>query len=156
RRPVQLLVGVLLGIGIWAAVLVPAERVINSLAGAHKQGPAEVAQTRPSKPVLATTPAAEAEISHQAALRLVIHYKHGVGATAAAKVEAGKGLHLVKSIPGLGLRVLTVQSAEQMSGVIAVLKGQPEIDSVERDGVALPQDNLPNDPSFPQSYAVGG
>src|SRR2546422_8417373 len=106
-RPVQLLVGVVLGIGIWAAVLAPAEPVIGSLAGAHKQAHAEVAQTTP-EPVLATTSVAKAELSQQAAMRLVIHYKRGVGATAAAKVEAGKGLHLVKRIPWLGLRGLTV------------------------------------------------
>jgi thermitase len=158
-RPVQLLVGALVAGVIGALLLGPAEPVaVNVATIAHKAESGQVRQSFvPPKPVLATTPAAKAALVQQAALRLIVGYKHGVSATASVEAEAGLGLHLLKTIPSLDVRVVTVSSSDKVGSAMAILKGRSDVQFVERDAVVAPQDNLPNDPSFPApSYAIGG
>src|SRR5437660_2533200 len=57
--------------------------------------------------------------------------------------------------PHIGVRVFAVP-ADGRAHAEQVLGGRGEVDFVEPDVVARPQDNLPSDPSFPANYAVGG
>jgi hypothetical protein len=87
--------------------------------------------------------------------RIVVHYKPSTAPETTIAIERGLGARLVRTVPDIGVRVLQVP-AEAEDHVLAELKRLPEVDFVERDAVLQPQDVLPNDPSFPQNYAVGG
>src|SRR5207245_3293593 len=55
----------------------------------------------------------------------------------------------------LQVRVLDVP-ASAADNVLAVIRRSDQVDYAERDTVLQAQDNLPDDPSFPQAYSVGG
>ena len=87
--------------------------------------------------------------------RVLVHYKVDVSAVTKSEIEASVGARLHKTIPDIGVRVLDVP-ADGRAHAKQVLGGRGEVDFVEPDVVARPQDNLPSDPSFPDNYAVGG
>jgi len=89
------------------------------------------------------------------AVRVLVHYKPDVSPEAKSQIEGRVGAHLHQTIPDIGVRVLDV-GAGARAHVEQALRDRPEADFVELDGVVQPQDNLPNDPSFPANYAVGG
>ena len=72
-----------------------------------------------------------------------------------AEIESSVGARLHKSIPDIGVRVLEVRAGARDLAELA-LRARSEVDFAEPDGTALPQDNLPSDPSFPPNFAVGG
>ena len=87
--------------------------------------------------------------------RVLVHYKVDVSAVTKSEIEASVGARLHRTIPDIGVRVLDVP-ADGTAHAEQVLGGRGEVDFVEADVVARPQDNLPSDPSFPANYAVGG
>ncbi|TME21001.1 MAG: hypothetical protein E6I67_08845, partial [Chloroflexi bacterium] len=109
-------------------------------------GPAGIA----SVASLASGPANELDTA-----RVLVHYKLNVSPEAESEIEASVGAHLHQTIPDIGVRVLEVRAGAR-AHVEQVLRNRTEVDFVEPDGVVQPQDNLPNDPSFPANYAVGG
>ncbi len=138
------------------ALVGPTDPLLAKLSAAHEAHPAASRAVDPPEPTLLTSPAAKAGLAQQATLRLLIRYKDGVGPAAAAQTESEAGVHLIKSIPDLGIRIVVADSSGKADGAIAALKGRADVDFAERDAVIAPQDNLPNDPSFPTNYDVGG
>jgi hypothetical protein len=60
----------------------------------------------------------------------------------------------LRTIPDIGVHVVTVPAAAATA--IARLEASPAVAFAEPDGVLQPQESLPNDPYFPQQYALGG
>src|SRR5438477_3495439 len=87
--------------------------------------------------------------------RILIHYQPGKAPAGIAGREASVGAHLAKEISALQVRVLEVPDAAA-DNVLAVMRRSDQVDYAERDVVLQAQDNLPDDPSFPQAYSVGG
>src|SRR5438270_2358401 len=106
-----------------------------------------------ASPVIATG-AARADGSLSTS-RILVHYQLGTSAGAIAGLEASVGARLTKEIPALGIRVLEVPRVAG-DNAIAVMRRSDRVDYAESDTVLQAQDNLPDDPSFPQSYSVGG
>src|SRR5438876_7605431 len=101
-------------------------------------------------PAVTTSIAGSANASSNAldTARVLVHYKVDVSAVTKSEIEASLGARLHKTIPDLGVRVLDVP-ADARAHAEQVLSVRGEVDFVEPDVVALPQDNLPSDPSFP-------
>jgi len=145
RRPVQLLVGALVAGGLGALLVYPS--------GHQAQA------TSTTVPIAAppTDHRAAAAMSSQAALRVIVSYKHGIGAAAASKIETDLGLHFVKGLPDLRIRVVEAGSIDQAKQARAGLQGRAEVAYAEPDVILALQDNVPNDPSFPTpNSAIGG
>ena len=108
-------------------------------------------------PVVATDAATNASRGggSSSTIRILIHYQPGKAPAAIAGLEASVGAHLVKEIPALQVRVLAVPDAAA-ENAIAVMRRSDQVDYAERDTVLQAQDNLPDDPSFPQTYSLGG
>src|SRR5438132_446325 len=108
-------------------------------------------------PVVATDAATNASRGggSSSTIRILIHYQPGKAPAAIAGLEASVGAHLVKEIPALQVRVLAVPDAAA-ENAIAVMRRSDQVDYAERDTVLQAQDNLPDDPSFPQAYSLGG
>src|SRR6267378_5374900 len=87
--------------------------------------------------------------------RILVHYQPGKRPEAIAGLEASIGGRLAREIPELHVRVLEVPSAAA-ENAISVVRRSDQVDYAERDVVLQAQDNLPDDPSFPQAYSVGG
>src|SRR5260221_8528018 len=88
-------------------------------------------------------------------IRLLVHYQANASSGVVAEIEGRAAARLVQEVPHIGVRVLEVPSASTGS-VLAELNASGAVDYVEPDAVLQPQDVLPNDPSFPQNYALGG
>ena len=66
------------------------------------------------------------------------------------------GARQVKSIPGIGARVISVRAAA-VKQALASLSRDPRVRYVEPDSVARPQETVPDDPFFPAgSFSLGG
>lgn len=87
--------------------------------------------------------------------RILVHYKTSTASQATVAIERRLGARWVRTVPDLGVRVLQVP-AEARNRVLAELKALPEVAFVEADGMLQAQDVVPNDPSFPQNFALGG
>src|SRR5918911_429508 len=60
-----------------------------------------------------------------------------------------------RTIPDLGVHVVSVGS-DRAQAALQALKATPAVAWAERDGIVKPQEILPNDPFFPQTYALSG
>jgi thermitase len=100
-------------------------------------------------PALTTVGAADGQA------RLLVKFAPGTsGQTAAAALTAVGGT-VTRQIPDIGVQVVTVPAGSAAAS-LAQLKARPGVAFAEPDAVLKPQDNLPSDPSFPQTFAIGG
>ena len=88
-------------------------------------------------------------------IRLLVHYQPVTSSEEVAEIEGRAGARLLHEVPHVGVRVLEVPGAAA-GAALAELRASRPVDYVEPDAKLQPQDVLPNDPSFPQTYAVGG
>src|ERR687886_2123476 len=68
---------------------------------------------------------------------------------------AAAGAASQRTIPDLGVHVVLVGS-DRAQAALQALRGNPSVGWAERDGLVKPQEVLPNDPFFPQTYALSG
>jgi hypothetical protein len=68
---------------------------------------------------------------------------------------AAAGAVSQRTIDGLGVHVVSVGS-ERAQAALQALKGNPAVAWAEPDGLVKPQEILPDDPFFPQTYALSG
>src|SRR5918912_4306848 len=68
---------------------------------------------------------------------------------------AAAGAVSQRTIPDLGVHVVSVGS-DRAQAALQALKANPAVAWAERDGIVKPQEILPNDPFFPQTYALSG
>jgi thermitase len=87
--------------------------------------------------------------------RLLVQFKDSAGPGHRADALAAVGATDVGSVPDLGVKVISVPAAAA-DAVQQHLRNDDDVAYVEPDTVLEPQDNLPNDPSFPQQSAVAG
>jgi thermitase len=88
--------------------------------------------------------------------RLLVKLRPGVAPDRAAELLRDHGARAQRTIPRLGVRVVSVPS-DRARGVRRALAADPLVAFAERDAVARPQESVPSDPYFPQgSYAIGG
>jgi len=85
---VRLLDCALLSIALVALLLHTSGASILSLIAGHQNPADRPTNLVPSPPI---DRRAAIALSHQAALRIIVRYKHGVGAEAASRLEAGAG-----------------------------------------------------------------
>src|ERR1043166_2265619 len=87
--------------------------------------------------------------------RLLVKFAPGTSTQTRGAALALTGATEQRLIPHLGIRLITVPST-RVTGALDKLQASPLVEFAERDGLARPQELLPRDPSFPQSYALGG
>jgi thermitase len=87
--------------------------------------------------------------------QLLVKFKESASADAQANALAAAGAKQVGDVRDLGVKVVTVPTAAA-TAVLARFRNDSGVSFAEPDSVLVPQDNLPNDPSFPTNYAVAG
>src|SRR4051794_37607656 len=87
--------------------------------------------------------------------RLLAKFKEVAAPGQRADALAAVGAKDVGAVSDLDVKVIEVP-AVAADAVLHHLRDDPGVDYVEPDTVLEPQDNLPNDPSFPQQSAVAG
>src|SRR5438445_5826007 len=117
--------------------------------------PAVLGALLPWSAMMATTSAQTMIPAEDSTSRLLVRYHDDTSAERAGQIERGLGATLVRTLPDLGERILEVRDSEAPA-VRAAFARMPDVDFVEPDFVIQPQANLPNDPAFPTTYALGG
>lgn len=84
--------------------------------------------------------------------RVLVKFRAGTSHAAAAVALSRAGAHELRVLPRLGVRVAAVRNAT----AIQELRRARSVEYAERDADLQPQELLPNDPSFPQQFAVAG
>src|SRR5205823_2137764 len=87
--------------------------------------------------------------------KLLVKFDDAAPTDAQASALAAAGARQVGAVRDLGVKVVTVPTASA-AAALARLRGDSRVSYAEPDSVLAPQDTLPNDPSFPTSYAVAG
>src|SRR5262245_18381919 len=87
--------------------------------------------------------------------RLLVGFTSGTTGGAKTRTLTLAGATDRATIRGIGVHLVTVPAGSAAS-VLARLHANSHVSFAERDGVAKPQDILPGDPSFPQTYAIAG
>src|SRR3954454_4744392 len=92
-----------------------------------------------------STPASASDSS----VRLLVKFKAGSDAGHRASALSSVDATALGDVPDLGVKVISVP-AVAADAVLQHLRGDDDVAYAEPDVVLEPQDNLPNDPSFPQ------
>jgi thermitase len=79
--------------------------------------------------------------------RLILRFKANATKAQRDGIIRNENLNIVKEIPEIGVKVITVPS-QTASAVENALSHNPRIDYIERDQTLKPQEQLPNDPYF--------
>lgn len=87
--------------------------------------------------------------------RLLVKFSPSASATARTHALGAVGANEIGVVRELDVKVLTVPS-ERADAALAALKANPAVQVAEPDQVLQPQDQLPDDPSFPQTSAIAG
>jgi subtilisin family serine protease len=87
--------------------------------------------------------------------RLLVKFAPGASTQARATALGNVDASELRAIPDIGVQVVAVPSTTAADS-LAGLKKSPGVEFAEPDAVLQPQDQLPSDPAFPQSFAVGG
>lgn len=87
--------------------------------------------------------------------QLLVKFKPGTGMSAHAAALAAVDGTEQSAIPSLGVQVVSVPLSRG-SAALAGLRGNSSVSFAELNSTREPQDSLPSDPSFPQSFPVGG
>jgi Subtilase family len=88
----------------------------------------------------------------QEGARLLVKFRAGADVVAALNAAAATP---VRTIPDIDVRVVSV-GADHSQAALQALKANPAVAWAEPDGLLKPQEILPNDPFFPQTYALSG
>jgi hypothetical protein len=91
----------------------------------------------------------------QGGSQLLVQFRAGVSSADAASLVRGAGAAERRTIPRIGVHVLTVPSTG-LARALGTLKASGRVAFAEQDGTRKPQDTIPNDPFFPQQYALAG
>src|SRR5258708_15035841 len=86
---------------------------------------------------------------------LLVKFNANASAAARAAALTGAGAADVRTIGDIGVHVLRVP-ADHAAAALTRLKGNSTVSFAELDATLQPQESLPNDPYFPQQYALGG
>jgi hypothetical protein len=86
--------------------------------------------------------------------RLLVQFKPQASDAARGAALASVSARELRTIPDIGVHVVTVPAAAATA--VAHLTASPAVAFAEPDGLLQPQESLPNDPYFPQQYALGG
>src|SRR5262249_16758173 len=87
--------------------------------------------------------------------RLLVKFAPGASSQARSNALAASGARELRQIPDLGVQAIAAPTAGAATA-LARLNSTPSVEFAEPDAVLEPQDQLPSDPSFPQTFAVGG
>jgi hypothetical protein len=87
--------------------------------------------------------------------RLLVKFRTGTSKSSAAHALSNIGAHQLRELPTLNLRVVSVPSSRGRTA-LGALRRNRSVDYAEPDAILAAQELLPNDPSFPQQYAVAG
>jgi hypothetical protein len=90
----------------------------------------------------------------RATTRLLVKFEPRASAVARAQALVGVGATDRGIINGIDVHVVGVPA--NAANVLARLRSSPAVAFAEADSVLQPQEVLPNDPYFPQQYALGG
>jgi thermitase len=85
--------------------------------------------------------------------RLLVKFRPDVSAAAARHALAAVGAHQMRTIPDIGVRVVSVRQGGARHALTA-LKGSRGVAFAEPDSVARPQEIAPDNPYFPAGSAV--
>jgi hypothetical protein len=102
--------------------------------------------------LFAAGPAHTAEPDGRPDTRLLVKFRSGADVPAALVAADARPL---RTIGDVGVHVVSV-TADHAQAALQALKTNPSVVWVEQDGLLKPQEILPNDPFFPQTYAVSG
>jgi thermitase len=86
--------------------------------------------------------------------RLLVKFQPKASPAAIALALAGVKGTVVRTIPDVGVHVVSVPGPAATA--LTRLRGNSSVAFAEVDAVVAPQETLPNDPYFPQQYALGG
>jgi thermitase len=86
--------------------------------------------------------------------RLLVKFAPGASSQSRATALSTVGGKALSQISAIGVRVVTVPGSA--AAALQTLKATAAVEFAEPDALLKPQDNLPSDPSFPQTFAVGG
>src|SRR4051794_2158528 len=86
--------------------------------------------------------------------RVIVKFKNDSGPLARYQALQAVGATPLKSIPQLGVQVVTVNG--DAASAVGQLHRNANVAFAEPDSVLAPQEVLPNDPYFPTQYALGG
>lgn len=115
-----------------------------------QQSPPEKGAAPPAPP---QQPSTKPEASGPgASVRLLVKFRNE-GAAAGALRDAGA--NQLRALGDIGVHVVTVPN-ERAAAALSALGSNPSVAWAERDQVVKPQEILPNDPYFPQQYALSG
>ena len=87
--------------------------------------------------------------------QLLVKFSPGASADARTHALGAVGASASGVVRDLDVKVLTVPST-RAAVALASLKANPAVQFAEPDELLQPQDQLPNDPSFPQTSAIAG
>ena len=88
--------------------------------------------------------------------QLLVKFDRDTSAATARALLDGVGARPLRTIPGIGVRVVSVPPAAAERARAALLR-HASVEFAERDAVATPQETVPDDPFFPHgTYALGG
>ena len=102
--------------------------------------------------LLAAGPAHPAGPGAQLDARLLVKFRSGADVSAALAAADARSS---RTIGDLGVHVVSV-AADRAQAAVQALKANPSVAWAEQDGLLKPQELLPNDPFFPQTYALSG
>lgn len=88
-------------------------------------------------------------------VRLLVKFMPGAAAAAQAHAFGAAGATEIGEIADLGVKIVTVP-ATRADAALQALQANPAVQFSEVDEVLQPQEVLPNDPYFPQQYALSG
>src|SRR5690348_10899354 len=96
-----------------------------------------------------------AAASPGATAQLLLKFKATSGTHARSALLASEGAKQTGTVHDLGIRVLTLP-ASRATAALGAMRHSKLVAFAERDAIVKPQDSLPNDPSFPATYALVG
>jgi subtilisin family serine protease len=129
-----------------AAVLAVAALPARSAVGIGKQVPAATSSS--PRQLL------RRQIAPWARGRLLVEFRPGVPRTESARVLAGSGAKLRRSIPSLGVDVLELDADTSVLEAVARLSASPLVRSAQPDWLLLPQETVPTDERFPDQWSL--
>jgi Subtilase family len=136
-----------LGAGV---VLAPA--VAAPVADREQPTSPEAGAAEPAAPQQPNTQPAAAPSASGQSVRLLVKFRNEATAAGALRAAGGSELRMIGDI---GIHVITVPS-EHAAAALSALRSNASVAWAERDGLLKPQEILPNDPFFPQQYALSG
>jgi len=96
-----------------------------------------------------------ASTTGSAVTRMNLRFKPGTTEAQRNKIYSDNNISEIKEIPQIDVKVISVPTVA-VSAVTNALSHNPAVDFIEQDQVVKPQEQLPNDPYFPQQVALGG